>query len=159
MVDLIAKSFHGMPSAQDTEGRKTKYAKMQRDRCPRETEERRVLVAQQRVSILFNSHSETLRRPISLIPTSLSTSTQALPPPPFPFFNSSSITPFKLSGFVVLAHRFTTAPSLPIKNFSKFHFTRCKPIKPGLLFFIHSHTGSTPSPLTSVLPSTGNETP
>lgn len=64
-----------------------------------------------------------------------------------------------LSGAVVLAHRPLTFPSRPIKNFSKFHLTLFNPMRPGFASFIHSHTGSALSPLTSVLPSTGNVTP
>lgn len=73
--------------------------------------------------------------------------------------SSASITFLRLPGVVVLAQRCLTLPSRPIKNFSKFHLTLCRPMMPGLLFFIHSHTGSALSPLTSVLPSTGKLTP
>ena len=76
-----------------------------------------------------------------------------------PFFNSSSIAPFSPSGLEVLAHRPLTNPSLPIKNFSKFHLILCNPMIPGLEDFIHSQTGSVEAPLTSVLPRTGKETP
>lgn len=76
-----------------------------------------------------------------------------------PFFSSASIALFKLSGFDVLAHLCTHLPSLEIRNFSKFHLILCRPIMPGLDCFIHSHTGSTLLPFTSVLPSTGKLTP
>ena len=50
-------------------------------------------------------------------------------------------------------------PSLPTKNFSKFHLILLRPKRPGACALSHSYTGSALSPLTSVLPSTGNETP
>jgi len=80
------------------------------------------------------------------------------------------------SGFVVDAQRALTFPSLPIKNFSKFHcesrqkvcthlpdptiltLMRVSPRMPGCWFFIHSQSGSTFEPLTSVLPSIGKVT-
>ncbi len=74
-------------------------------------------------------------------------------------FKACRIGPSKLSGFVVLAHRFRTCPSFPIKNFSKFHLILFIPISPGFSFFIHSYIGSALSPLTSILPRTGNVTP
>jgi hypothetical protein len=76
-----------------------------------------------------------------------------------PFFNSAITSLFRVSGLVVLAHLPTTFPSLPTKNFSKFHLIRFMPIKPGFSFFIHSQTGSALSPFTSTFPRTGNETP
>jgi len=77
----------------------------------------------------------------------------------FPFFNSSSIALLTLAGVDVLAHLCFTNPSLPIKNFSKFHLIRCRPKMPGRDCFIHSYTGSAWGPFTSVLPSTGKVTP
>jgi hypothetical protein len=77
----------------------------------------------------------------------------------FAFFNSASISPLKSSGFFVLAQRPLTLPSLPTKNFSKFHFTRFIPNNPAFSFLSHSNAGSALSPFTSILPNTGNETP
>ena len=73
--------------------------------------------------------------------------------------NSFIIGASRDSGFVVLAHLPFTVPSLPIKNFSKFHLILFMPMRPGCAAFIHSQTGSALSPLTSVLPSTGKDTP
>jgi hypothetical protein len=53
---------------------------------------------------------------------------------------------------VVLAHRPLTFPSLPTSHFSKFHFTRFKPSRPGCSFFSHSKRGFAAEPFTSVLP-------
>ena len=58
----------------------------------------------------------------------------------------------RLSGFVVLAHRPLTFPSFPTSHFSKFHFTRFIPNKPGCSFFNHSKRGFAADPFTSVLP-------
>ena len=78
---------------------------------------------------------------------------------PLPFFNSSKIGDSRLSGFVVLAHLPLTFPSLPTSHFSKFHFTRFRPMRPGASDLSHSKTGSAALPLTSVLPRMGKETP
>jgi hypothetical protein len=43
---------------------------------------------------------------------------------------------------LVLAHLPLTFPSRPIKNFSKFHFTRLRPMRPGFSFLSHSNAGS-----------------
>jgi hypothetical protein len=68
-------------------------------------------------------------------------------------FNSFMIASLRDSGFVVDAQRPLTLPSLPIKNFSKFHLILVRPRMPGCSFFNHSQRGSTLLPLTSVLPS------
>jgi hypothetical protein len=39
-------------------------------------------------------------------------------------------------------------PSLPTKNFSKFHLTRLRPMRPGFSFLSHSKAGSACAPLT-----------
>lgn len=77
--------------------------------------------------------------------------------PAHAFFSSSSTIFFlNPAGSDVLAHLPLTLPSLPIKNFSKFHFTRFNPINPAFSPFIHSHTGSASAPFTSVFPRISN---
>lgn len=64
---------------------------------------------------------------------------------------SLTISALRSSGFLVLAQRPLTLPSLPTRNFSKFHLTRFRPIRPGFSFLSHSKAGSAPSPLTCLL--------
>jgi hypothetical protein len=53
-------------------------------------------------------------------------------------FNASSMSPVRLSGLSVGANRLTGTPSLPMRNFVKFHLIASSPRIPGSDFFKYS---------------------
>src|SRR6266481_3244989 len=73
--------------------------------------------------------------------------------------NAVSTSGTRLSGLSAGAYRLTGTPSLPTRNFVKFHLIPSVPRMPGRDFFKYSYNGCASGPLTLTLANIGKLTP
>src|ERR1700675_2761272 len=73
--------------------------------------------------------------------------------------SAASTSGARLSGLSAGAYRLMGTPSLPMRNFVKFHLIPSVPRIPGTDFFKYSYNGCASGPLTLILANIGKLTP